>query len=161
MKRRSELWRLRVLALLTVVVAGLAAAGCGGSSDSASGGGSASAATTTASNTLTSTVAASIQSSARVQSAAGVFTRDVGRAHRMIEDLMLAANEAVAGYFEDRELPTIFLTQARPRLLPVGGGRAVLDTLLEKRSPAPDLPGCKSTTITNTTQDRMNSPYKV
>jgi tricarballylate dehydrogenase len=28
------------------------------------------------------------------------------------------------------ELPTIFLTQARPRLLPVGGGRAVLDTLL-------------------------------
>ena len=38
MKRRSELWRLRVLALLTVVVAALAAAGCGGSSDSASGG---------------------------------------------------------------------------------------------------------------------------
>lgn len=28
------------------------------------------------------------------------------------------------------ELPTIFLTQARPRLLPVGGGRVVLDTLL-------------------------------
>jgi sulfate/thiosulfate transport system substrate-binding protein len=43
MKRRSELRRLRVLALLTVVVAALAAAGCGGSSDSASGGGSASA----------------------------------------------------------------------------------------------------------------------
>jgi sulfate/thiosulfate-binding protein len=42
MTRRSELWRLRVLALLTVVVAALAAAGCGGSSDSA-GGGSASA----------------------------------------------------------------------------------------------------------------------
>jgi tricarballylate dehydrogenase len=28
------------------------------------------------------------------------------------------------------ELPTIFLTQSRPRLLPVGGGRIVLDTLL-------------------------------
>jgi tricarballylate dehydrogenase len=28
------------------------------------------------------------------------------------------------------ELPTIFLTQARPRLLPVGGGRVVLDALL-------------------------------
>jgi tricarballylate dehydrogenase len=28
------------------------------------------------------------------------------------------------------ELPTIFLTQARPRLLPVGGGRIVLDALL-------------------------------
>src|ERR1700759_965631 len=43
MKRRSELWRLRVPALLTVVVAALAAAGCGGSSDAASGGGSSSA----------------------------------------------------------------------------------------------------------------------
>ena len=43
MKRRSELSRLRVLALLTVVVAALAAAGCGGSSDAASGGGSSSA----------------------------------------------------------------------------------------------------------------------
>jgi tricarballylate dehydrogenase len=29
------------------------------------------------------------------------------------------------------ELPTIFLTQSRPRLLPVGGGRAVLDALLQ------------------------------
>jgi tricarballylate dehydrogenase len=28
------------------------------------------------------------------------------------------------------ELPTIFLTSARPRLLPIGGGRAVLDALL-------------------------------
>src|ERR1700729_517497 len=44
MKRRSELWRLRVLALLTVVVAALAAAGWGGSSEPGSGGsGSASA----------------------------------------------------------------------------------------------------------------------
>jgi len=41
------------------------------------------------------------------------------------------------------------------------GPKAVLETLLEKRSPAPDLPGCKSTTITKTTHDRMNSPYKV
>jgi sulfate/thiosulfate transport system substrate-binding protein len=43
MKRRSELWRLRVLALLSVVVAAVAVAGCGGSSDAASGGGSSSA----------------------------------------------------------------------------------------------------------------------
>jgi sulfate/thiosulfate-binding protein len=42
MKRRSELSRLRVLALLSVVVAALAVAGCGGSSDAASGGGSSS-----------------------------------------------------------------------------------------------------------------------
>ena len=40
------------------------------------------------------------------------------------------------------------------------GPNAVLDTLLENRSPAPDLPGCNSTTITKTTQDRINSPYK-
>jgi sulfate/thiosulfate-binding protein len=40
MKRRSELRRLRVPALLTVVVAALAVAGCGGSSDSAGGGSS-------------------------------------------------------------------------------------------------------------------------
>src|SRR5882672_9169278 len=37
------------------------------------------------------------------------------------------------------------------------GPNAVLDTLLENKSPAPDLPGCKSTTITKTTQDRINS----
>ena len=41
------------------------------------------------------------------------------------------------------------------------GPNAVLDTLLENRSPAPDLPGCKSTTITNTTQARINKPYRV
>jgi hypothetical protein len=41
------------------------------------------------------------------------------------------------------------------------GPNAVLETLLENRSPAPDFPGCKSTTITSTTQDRINSPYKV
>src|SRR6478735_3302130 len=40
MKGRSELWRLRVLALLSVVVAAVAVAGCGGSSDAASGGSS-------------------------------------------------------------------------------------------------------------------------
>jgi hypothetical protein len=41
------------------------------------------------------------------------------------------------------------------------GPNAVLDTLLENKSPAPDLPGCKSTTITSTTHERINSPYKV
>ena len=41
------------------------------------------------------------------------------------------------------------------------GPNAVLETLLENRSPAPDLPGCKSTTITSTMHDRINSPYKM
>jgi tricarballylate dehydrogenase len=37
---------------------------------------------------------------------------------------------------EFEELPTIFLTQAKPRLLPVGGGRVVLDTLLAEAETA-------------------------
>ena len=41
------------------------------------------------------------------------------------------------------------------------GPNAVLDTLLENRSPAPDLPGCKSTTTTSTMHARINSPYKM
>jgi hypothetical protein len=41
------------------------------------------------------------------------------------------------------------------------GPNAVLETLLEKRSPAPDLPGCNRITTTSTIHDRMNSPYKV
>ena len=41
------------------------------------------------------------------------------------------------------------------------GPKAVLETLLENKSPAPDLPGCNSTTITSTTQDKINSPYKM
>jgi hypothetical protein len=41
------------------------------------------------------------------------------------------------------------------------GPNAVLETLLENKSPAPDLPGCKSTTITSTTQERMNRPYRM
>jgi hypothetical protein len=40
------------------------------------------------------------------------------------------------------------------------GPKAVLDTLLENKSPAPDLPGCKSITTISTTHDSMNNPYK-
>jgi hypothetical protein len=40
------------------------------------------------------------------------------------------------------------------------GPNAALETLLENKSPAPDLPGCKSTTITNITHDRIKSPYR-
>ena len=41
------------------------------------------------------------------------------------------------------------------------GPNAVLETLLEKRSPALDLPGCNRIVTTRTTQDNMNSPYKM
>ena len=40
------------------------------------------------------------------------------------------------------------------------GPNAVLETLLEKRSPAPDLPGCSKMVTTSTMQASMNSPYK-
>jgi len=41
------------------------------------------------------------------------------------------------------------------------GPNAVLETLPEKRSPAPDLPGCNRITTTSTTHAKINSPYNV
>jgi hypothetical protein len=41
------------------------------------------------------------------------------------------------------------------------GPNAVLETLLENRSPAPDFPGCSKMTTTSTMQARINSPYNV
>lgn len=41
------------------------------------------------------------------------------------------------------------------------GPNAVLETLLEKRSPALDLPGCNRMVTTSTTQADMNNPYKM
>ena len=40
------------------------------------------------------------------------------------------------------------------------GPKAVLETLLANRSPAPDFPGCRSITTISTTHDSMNKPYK-
>lgn len=40
--------------------------------------------------------------------------RDRNDAHRLIEDLMLAANEAVAAYFVEKDLPTIFRIHESP-----------------------------------------------
>ena len=41
------------------------------------------------------------------------------------------------------------------------GPNAVLETLLENKSPAPDFPGCNSTTVTSTMHAKINSPYKM
>ena len=41
------------------------------------------------------------------------------------------------------------------------GPNAVLETLLENRSPAFDLPGCNSTTTTRMMHERINNPYKM
>jgi hypothetical protein len=40
------------------------------------------------------------------------------------------------------------------------GPKAVLETLLEKSAPASALPGCKSTAMISTMQDKMKSMYK-
>jgi len=41
------------------------------------------------------------------------------------------------------------------------GPKAELETLLEKRSPAPDFPGCSKITTTSTMHAKINIPYKV
>jgi len=41
------------------------------------------------------------------------------------------------------------------------GPKAVLETLPEKRSPAPDFPGCNRMTTTSTMHAKIKSPYKV
>ena len=40
------------------------------------------------------------------------------------------------------------------------GPKAVLETELENKSPAPDFPGCSRMTIINTMQAKINSVYK-
>ena len=62
------------------------------------------------------------------------LTRQAGVDRAYAERLAAQAGPTLR-WLEERgvefgELPTIFLTQSRPRLLPIGGGRAVLDTLL-------------------------------
>jgi tricarballylate dehydrogenase len=63
-----------------------------------------------------------------VANGAGAIERDY--AERLAELAGPTLRWLVDKGIEFETLPTIFLTQARPRLLPVGGGRVVLDTLL-------------------------------
>ena len=68
-------------------------------------------------------------------------------------------NESInAISINDAAAPIVILesTLAVPR-----GPNAVLETLLEKRSPAPDLPGCSKMTTISTTHDSMNNAYKM
>lgn len=58
-----------------------------------------------------------------------------------------------------KEMAAPIVTLARMVCVP-RGPNAVLETLLEKSAPASALPGCKSTAMTNTMQDKINSPYK-
>jgi tricarballylate dehydrogenase len=63
-----------------------------------------------------------------VANGAGHVSRDY--AQRLADESPPTLRWLTGKGVEFGELPTIFLTQARPRLLPVGGGRAVLDALL-------------------------------
>jgi ribonuclease R len=45
---------------------------------------------------------------------AGVATSEQTESHRVIEHLMIAANEAVAGYLEDRRIPTLYRAHEQP-----------------------------------------------
>lgn len=47
-------------------------------------------------------------------SVSDIVRRGRNAAHRLIEEFMLAANEAVAGYFEARALPTVFRVHGKP-----------------------------------------------
>jgi hypothetical protein len=72
---------------------------------------------------------------------------------------LTAGNESISAISMNAAAAPIVIFE---RMLAVPRGpKAVLETLLEKRSPAPDLPGCNSTTTTSTIHARINSPYKM
>jgi hypothetical protein len=54
--------------------------------------------------------------------------------------------------------PTVIFAR---RLAVPRGPKAVLDKPLENNAPASALPGCRRMLIMRTTQDRMNSPYRM
>jgi hypothetical protein len=58
-----------------------------------------------------------------------------------------------------KETAAPIVTFARMLAVP-RGPNAVLETLLLNIAPASDLPGCKSTATTSTTQARIKRPYK-
>lgn len=55
--------------------------------------------------------------------------RERNDAHRMIEDLMLAANEAVAAFFVDRDMPAMFRIHERPDTEKLGNFVALCENL--------------------------------
>jgi hypothetical protein len=70
-----------------------------------------------------------------------------------------AGNESISAISMNAAAAPIVILE---RMLAVPlGPNAVLETLLENRSPAPDLPGCNNTTTTSTMQAKINSPYKM
>jgi len=68
----------------------------------------------------------------------GIEKRPRNRAHRIVEEFMLAANEAVARHFGHRTLPTIYRVHGVPDEEKL---RAFLDLASAHGFPAPETPG--------------------
>ena len=73
------------------------------------------------------------------------------------EPVITGSDNIKAMSMKDAAAPIVILLRmlAVPR-----GPNAVLETLLEKRSPAPDFPGCSKITTTKTTHARINRLYR-
>ncbi len=67
----------------------------------------------------------------------GVHHEDQTESHRLIEALMVLANEQVAGYLEDRKLPTLYRVHERPEPRSV---EFLADQLASLDIPTPPLP---------------------
>jgi ribonuclease R len=67
----------------------------------------------------------------------GVVPSEQTESHRLIEHLMIAANEAVAGFLEARKLPTLFRVHERPDPARVGH---LAEQLAALDVPTPPLP---------------------
>ncbi|MBK9519773.1 MAG: ribonuclease R [Anaeromyxobacter sp.] len=68
---------------------------------------------------------------------AGIEKRPRNRAHRVVEEFMLAANEAVARWFGDRDLPTIYRVHGVPDEQKL---QLFLDLAASHGFPVPELP---------------------
>jgi ribonuclease R len=66
-----------------------------------------------------------------------VLFEEETEAHRMIEELMILANEQVAGYLEDRKLPTLYRVHERPEPTSV---EFLIEQLASLEVPTPALP---------------------
>ena len=67
----------------------------------------------------------------------GVHQEEQTESHRLIEALMVLANEQVAGYLEDRKLPTLYRVHERPEPRSV---EFLADQLASLDIPTPPLP---------------------
>ncbi len=105
------------------------------------------------------TEAAGEATGAALGDAAGVGVASASVDCKTDRDPVTPGNESISAISMKAEAAPIVIfasTLAVPR-----GPNAVLETLLEKRSPALDLPGCNRIVTTSTTQARINNEYRM